>query len=86
MVSADQVHSFLLSLFKEKLAAKGIDANALSDEFDLFDEGVIDSFGMLEMIAEVERTFSTRIDYSNMAPEELTVIGPFCRYVAAQAQ
>jgi acyl carrier protein len=52
------------------------------DEFDLLTSGVIDSFGVIELIVEVNERFGLDIDFEELDPEGLTIVGPFSGYVA----
>lgn len=46
-------------------------SGALADDASLIDEGVIDSTGVLELIAFLEREFSITVEDSEMLPEHL---------------
>jgi acyl carrier protein len=83
-VSADEIRSYILDHFRDQLDAKGLDPAQVPDDFDLLAEGVIDSFGILEMIMGMEDQFGLTIDLENLDPEELTMIGPLSRFVATQ--
>jgi acyl carrier protein len=56
------------------------------DDFDLLTSGVIDSFGVIELITDVNERFGLDIDFEELDPEGLTVVGPFSRHVAAMSQ
>jgi acyl carrier protein len=79
--SAGHVRALVLGELVEPLAALDLEPAAVPDDFDLLHEGVIDSLGLLEMIAAVEDEFGIEIDFEQLAADELTVLGPFCRYV-----
>jgi len=64
-----------------RLAAQGLKADDIPDDFDLLTKGVVDSLGILELIANVEEHFEITIDFEDLTPENLTIVGPFCRYV-----
>ena len=85
-VSAEQVRDFIAQNLADGLRAAGADPAALPDDYDLHSSGVIDSFGILELIGELEARFDLEIDYEELDPEELTVVGPFSRYVEAQSR
>ena len=61
----------------------GVDLAAVPVNFDLYREGIIDSFGMLEMIMALEVKFGATLDYMNMSPEDLTNIDKLAAYVAS---
>ena len=58
----------------------------LPDDFDLLLSGVIDSFGILEMISAIEKEFRIQLDLAALDAEEITVLGPLSRYVAEIAK
>jgi acyl carrier protein len=55
------------------------------DEFDLLESGVIDSFGVIELITDVNERFGLDIDFEELDPDGLTIVGPFSRFVAQAA-
>jgi acyl carrier protein len=83
--SADDVRSVVLERVAPALSARGLSMDALPDDFDLLLEGVVDSFGLLELISYVETRFGLELDLGELDAEDLTRLGPFCRYVAAQS-
>lgn len=83
-VTAGAVRAFLAGHFEEELAALGMPAE-LPEHFDLHANGVVDSFGVLELIAAIEERFGLDVDFEELDPEDLTVVGPFCRFVEAAA-
>ena len=84
-ISAEEVRAAILFRLHGRLTAMGIDTQNVPDDFDLLTEGVIDSQGVVEMIAAVEQGFHTQIELEDLDPEDITVIGPLCRYVAERA-
>jgi len=58
------------------------DPSELADDSLLVTSGVIDSTGMLEMIAFVETEFGIRIDDEEMTPENLESISRIAAFVA----
>jgi acyl carrier protein len=57
------------------------DATVLSDEASLLDHGIIDSTGVLEVIAFIERTFEIRVDDEEVVPENLDSVARISAYV-----
>jgi acyl carrier protein len=84
-VSAAEVRMFVLLELADALAARGLEPRAVPDSFDLLTEGVIDSLGIVEVIAALEQRFLAQIDFEELDPEDMTIIGPLSRYVAAKA-
>jgi acyl carrier protein len=81
-VTFEEVRAFILEDLVEPLAELGLSPEEISDDFDLLTSGVIDSLGLLELIAEVNERFGLDIDYEELDPEGLTIVGPFSRHVA----
>jgi acyl carrier protein len=79
--SVGDVRSLILNLLEPRLLEIGMVPENAPDDLDLLSEGIIDSMGILEIILAVEERFGTKVDFSDLPPEELTIIGPFCRYV-----
>jgi acyl carrier protein len=82
-VTRDKVRAFLIQRLRDRLTSCGIDPSTVPANFDLYGEGIIDSFGMLEMIMAVEARFGSKLDYVNMTPEDLTNIDRLAAYVAS---
>lgn len=80
-VLAREVRSFMLSTLENPLLARGLNPQQVPDDFDLLTEGVIDSLGLVELITAVEKQFDIMIDFEELDPENLTIVGPFCRYI-----
>lgn len=86
MTSAAAVRAFVLAELAPALEDAGIAARDVGDELDLIDARIIDSLGMLEVIAAVEAHFGLDIDFEELDPEQLSAVGPFSRFVAAEAR
>lgn len=57
------------------------DPSALEDRASLLEHGVIDSTGVLEVIAFIEETFAITVDDSEMLPENLDSIERIAAFV-----
>lgn len=79
------VRAFLAEYFRKPCLERGLDPAALGDDFDLYDQGVVDSLGLMEMLTALEQRFGLEIDFETLEPEVMTVVGPLCRFVAAEA-
>jgi acyl carrier protein len=58
----------------------------IPDDFDLLLSGVIDSFGILEMISAIEDEFQIQLDLTLLDAEDITRIGPLARYTVENAK
>jgi acyl carrier protein len=56
----------------------------LSDEISLIEAGVIDSTGVLELVAFIEGQFGIVVDDADIVPENLDSINSIVRYVAGK--
>ncbi|HTS19493.1 MAG TPA: acyl carrier protein [Verrucomicrobiae bacterium] len=84
-ISRDAVCAFLAGRYADQLRGRGFEPAALPDDFDFLLSGVIDSLGVIEMISAVEQHFGITVDFETLDPSELTVLGPFSRFVAEHA-
>jgi acyl carrier protein len=85
-INESDVKAFLINHFSKRITGNGLTLDKVGDDFDLLKEGVIDSLGLIEMISQVESHFGVSVDFEALPTDDLTVIGPFSRYVAAQAK
>jgi lipopolysaccharide O-acetyltransferase len=84
--AVDQVRDVVLEHLGTRLEAKGLVAAELADDFDFLGAGLIDSFGLLELIGWVETKLGLTLDFEHIDVGSLTLLGPFCRHVAAQLE
>lgn len=84
-ITSNAVREFMLEFVAEELAAVNVVPEDVADDFDLLSSGTIDSLGLLELIGAIEDFLGVPITFEELDPEDLGVIGPFSRYIAAQA-
>jgi acyl carrier protein len=84
-LTESEVRRFLIEHFGSAIAARGVKPEEMGDDFDLLQTGIIDSLGVIEMISAVEKRFGITVDFEAMGPTELTLLGSFSRFVAANA-
>ncbi len=85
MPIAESVRAFILNYLSKRAPELDMDVARNNDDFDILKAGIIDSMGMLEMIAAMERNFGVTVDFEQIDPEAFTILGPFCHYVAENA-
>ena len=85
-ITPDIVREFLLGKYLDRIRAVGLTLADFQDDFDLLLSGVIDSFGILEMISSIEEEFHIELDLATLDAEQITIVGPLCRFVASNAQ
>ena len=81
-INPAKVRSFLLTKYAEALNLSGLKADEVPDSFDFLLSGIIDSFGILEMVSSIEDEFRVQLDMAALDAEQITVLGPLCQYVA----
>lgn len=81
VVLVEQVKAFVLSRLEQQLPR----SPNPPDDFDLMESGILDSLAMVDLIVAVECEFGVAIDFTELDPEKLTIIGPFCQYVAERS-
>jgi acyl carrier protein len=81
-INPEKVRQFLLTRYSESIKGIGLNPVDVSDSFDFLLNGVIDSFGILEMISSIEDEFHIRLDLAALDAEQITILGPLSRYVA----
>jgi acyl carrier protein len=84
-VAPDDVRAFILEHVAESLAAKGVGSEAIPNDFDLLLEGVIDSFGLIELIGALESRFGVALNFEELDPDTVTLVGSLADYVSNQA-
>ncbi|WP_428268622.1 acyl carrier protein [Haliangium sp.] len=56
--------------------------DALTDDTSLLEQGIVDSTGILEVVAFIESTFDIQVEDAEMVPENLDTIDGIVAYVA----
>lgn len=85
-IRVEEIRSFILTRLAAPLEAKRMTPQDVPDDFDLLIEGVIDSFGIVELIAAVEEQYGITIDFEDLDADDLTVVGPLCRYIEEKSR
>jgi acyl carrier protein len=75
------VRDAILDRLAEQLDAKGLTPAEVPPDFDLLLEGVIDSFGVVEMIVMLEQRFGVEFDFDELPADDLTKVGVLTEYV-----
>ena len=55
--------------------------NGLHDEASLLEAGVIDSTGVLELVAFIEETYGIKVEDEELLPENLDSIANICNFI-----
>ena len=65
--------------------ALGEQMSSLADDTSFMESGVIDSTGVLELVAFLEETYEFKVEDEEMVPENLDTIGNLCAFVERKA-
>jgi acyl carrier protein len=85
-VTPNDVQAFLTDYVTGKLRSDGrVSVEQLPEDCDLLLSGMVDSIGFLDLVAALETFADREIDFEMLDPEEMTIVGPLCKFVAAQA-
>ncbi len=76
MDAAGRIRTFITSNF---YVAEG---TSLGDDVSFLDSGIIDSTGVLEVVAFIEEQFGIRVNDEEMLPENLDSIGKIVAFIA----
>jgi acyl carrier protein len=71
---------FLKDYLGRKLGA----CEDLHEDCDLLLSGLIDSIGLLDLVRAIEEFVGREIDFESLDSEEMTIVGPLCRFVSEQ--
>lgn len=83
--NSEDIRIFLQQYIVEKSLAGGkATPSELTDDCDLLLSGMIDSLGLLDLMTAIQQHCQREIDFEALDPEQLTVVGPLCRYVSQQ--
>jgi acyl carrier protein len=86
-VTPNDVRLFVTGFVQERLAGQGQESpNELSDDCDLLVSGVIDSLGVLDLVTAIQQYCGREIDFEALDPEQMTVVGPLCKFVWEQLE
>jgi acyl carrier protein len=61
-------------LLQPKLEELGLSINDIDIKESLLNQGILDSMSFLEFMVEIESTFNTEFDFSELDPSEFTSI------------
>lgn len=80
------VREFLMRFLAAEVELDGRELPAdLPDDFDLLLSGLLDSLGLVELTVVLSEYAGIELDFDLLEPEEMTIVGPLCEFVAAEA-
>ncbi len=85
-LTPERVREFLVTKYSAQMKGAGVDPATVPDDFDFLLNGVVDSFGILEMVSSIEDEFGLELDLAALDAEQMTILGPLSNFVAQNAQ
>jgi len=85
-ITPSKVRQFLLTKYARSIGELGLDPADIPDSFDFLLSGIIDSFGILEMISSIEDEFRIQLDMATLDAEQITILGPLALYISQNAR
>jgi acyl carrier protein len=76
MDTRETIRRFIRENFLKETSRKN-----LRDDVSFIDEGIIDSVGVLELVAFLEETFGFRVEDEELVPENLDSVDKLVNYV-----
>lgn len=83
--SLEEIRALILTVAEPVIADRGSTIEGADDDLDLRASGMIDSLGFIELVAAIEDELGIELDFEDLDPDQITVLGPLTRYVRAQA-
>jgi len=78
MTHAERIKQFIVANFYVA------DVDALTETVSFLDRGIIDSTGVLEVVAFLERDFGITVDDADIVPENFDSIASLVGYIATK--
>ena len=86
VLTPTDVRAFLKDYFANRQKTNGgSPIDDLPEDCDLLLSGMIDSIGLLDLVAALQEFARCDIDFEVLDPEQMTVVGPLSRFVSEQA-
>ncbi|OGO23642.1 MAG: hypothetical protein A2144_01415 [Chloroflexi bacterium RBG_16_50_9] len=63
---------------------RGKDSQVLTDDVSLFETGIIDSLGLLEMVSFLEERFKVRVEDEELIPENFETVSKLINFVESK--
>jgi acyl carrier protein len=79
------VRAYLMTQLEQLVRLDGRELPAdITDDYDLLLSGLLDSLDLLELTVALGDFAGREIDFDALDPDEMTVVGPLCDFVASE--
>lgn len=58
----------------------------LTEDLELFESGIVDSTGVLELVAFIERTFTIKVADAELLPENFSTVAAMAAFIRGKLQ
>jgi acyl carrier protein len=84
-ITPQDIRETMKAFLNRRLRALNQDPlDGLSEDYDLLHFGVVDSLGFVELMAAIAERFGKEVDFAEIDPEKMTIVGPLCAYISDQ--
>ena len=73
----NELREMVLEIIAHKIEAAGLNRQEFDDGIDLLQSGLIDSFGFLDLVAEIENRSGIEIDLAKLDESNFTTLRGF---------
>lgn len=85
-LTPEDARIFLEKYLNGKVGVNGQSkVQTLTDDCDLLLNGMIDSIGLLDLVGAIQGYVGKEIDFDALDPEQMTVVGPLCKFISEQS-
>lgn len=82
MSSADcEIRSYIVARLERAAVGGGCGA-PFTDDLNLPESGLLDSYGFIQLLTDVEEAFGVEVDFGELDPQEFTTLGGLVRCLA----
>ena len=81
LVSADEIKSIVAEYIRDNFLY-GKEQKTLGDDVSFYNEGILDSTGVLELVEFVEETFQISVEDDELVPDNLDSLGKIAVFIA----
>jgi acyl carrier protein len=75
VLSANKIRRIVLDFIQPDLKRLEFDPDQINDKTDLLGEGIVDSFGFLDLIGAVEDGLGLSLDLGSLDPDSMATLG-----------
>jgi acyl carrier protein len=78
-VSEKDIKAYVLKVLSMKAEKLGLSARHFGEDVNIFDVGIVDSLGFIDLVGQVEKAFGVEIDFETRDPSEFATVSGFAK-------